>query len=146
MIYEEIAKIFKNHHSPLTIVEDELFYNGKNYIPEHCVDLAKEYKTRLIDYLNGVDMAEQIKRDDLFIKVMYFYRNIADTSNDHIEKWLEHDKEAALIFMKLTTAYEEKGWDDISVAPFNFSSGESERLQKELYENAITHFRKGTML
>lgn len=143
MIYEEISKTFENYHSPLRIVEGELFYNERNEIPEHCIQLAKEYKTRLIDYLKGEDMTQQFKRDELFMKVMYFYRNILDPSNDRIDEWLNHDKQGASIFTKLTAAYEDKGWSDISVVPFNYESVESKQLLEELYQNAIEHFRKG---
>lgn len=143
MIYQEIVQEFEKCQSPLQIVEGELFYPESNSIPEHCIVLAKEYKTRIIDFLSGKDMAQQIKRDELFIKVMYYYRNICDQSNDQIEDWLNHDNDAATLFMKLTTAYEDEGWLDISEVPFNHSTVESEILLEALYQNAIAFFKKG---
>ena len=143
MIYEEIAEIFKKHGSPLSPVENELFYEDETEIPEHCILLAKEYKTRMIDFLNGEDMTQQIKRDDLFIKVMYFYRNIMDPSNNQIEEWLNSDETAASLFTKLTSIYEQEGWNDITAVPFNYETVESKHILEEFYQNAITHFRKG---
>ena len=143
MIYREIVQEFEKSQSPLQIVEGELFYPDSNSIPEHCIVLAKEYKTRIIDYLSGKDMTQQSKRDELFIKVMYYYRDICDQSNDQIEQWLNQDHDAATLFTKLTTAYEGEGWSNISEAPFNLSTVESERLLEALYQNAIAFFKKG---
>lgn len=128
MIYKELAEIFQK--------------SGRDSIPEHCAELAKEYESRIAEILAGKDLTEQWKRDRLFINVMYFYRNIEDKSNERIEEWLDHDKDAAKLFMKLTTEYESCGWHDISIAPFNFENETSKRLLDELYVNAVEFFKK----
>lgn len=128
MIYKELAEMIKK--------------NGRDSIPEHCVELTKEYESRISEILAGKDLTEQWKRDRLFINSMYFYRNISHTSNERIEQWLDGDKEAAKLFMKLTTEYESCGWRDISTAPFNFENENSKRLLDELYVNAVEFFKK----
>lgn len=136
--------MFEKYQSPLRIVDGNLEYDEVQEIPEHLVQMAKEYKTRIIDFLEGRSMNDLYKRDELFIKIMYFYRGILDESNDHIESWLESDKEAATLFMKLTAEYEENGWLDISEAPFNYESNKSIEFMELLYQNAVAYFKKGS--
>ncbi|CEG23157.1 hypothetical protein BN1080_02101 [Planococcus massiliensis] len=142
MIYKNIIETFEKCGSPLKIVNGELFYEDNDLIPEHCVDLAKEFKTRIIDYLEGRQMNQLFKRDNLFMQIMYFYRNISDASNEHIERWLNTDSEAASVFTELTAAYESCGWDDISKVPFNYENEETILLMEKLYQNGIRFFKK----
>lgn len=142
MIYRNIVETFKNSGAALQSVEGDLFYKKTDAIPEHCTQLAKEYKTRIIALLNGENLDQQWKRDNLFLQVMYFYRNVADPSNDKIERWLNEDAGAAKLFMELTTEYENCGWLEISVAPFNYENDLTKRLMEELYQNALAFFKK----
>lgn len=142
MIYTEIIKAFENAGAALQSVEGELFYNPSDLIPEHCIGLAKEYKTRIIAILDGKDLTQQWKRDNLFIQAMYFYRNVADKSNDRIEEWMNADQEAAALFMKLTTEYENCGWQNIEEMPFNLENDTTKELAEALYQNALKFFKK----
>lgn len=136
--------MFKNYQSPLRIVDSDLVYDEVQEIPEHLVQMAKEYKTRIIDFLEGRSMNDLYKRDELFVKIMYFYRGITDESNDYIENWLNTDNKAANLFTKLTAEYEENGWSDISEVPFNYESNKSIEYMELLYQNAVSHFKKGS--
>lgn len=142
MIYNELLETFRKSGSILSTVDGELQYTDTGTIPEHCVQLASEYENRLVRILNGEDLAQQWKRDNLFNQIMYFYRNVSDPSNDRIEEWMNGDQEAAALFMKLTTGYENCGWTKIEEAPFNFENEETKRLTEELYKNALRHFKK----
>lgn len=142
MIYQELLESFRKSGSVLSTVDGEPQYTDTGTIPEHCVQLASEYESRLVQILNGEDLTQQWKRDNLFNQIMYFYRNVSDPSNDRIEEWMNGDQEAAALFMKLTTEYESCGWTNIEEAPFNFENEEAKRLTEALYKNALRHFKK----
>lgn len=142
MIYQNIIETFEKCNAPLQSVDGELFYKKTAAIPEHCIDLAKEYKTRIIAILDGQDLSRQWRRDNLFIQTLFFYRNLSDPSNDKIERWLNTDAQAAKLFMEITTEYEACGWQDISEAPFNFENETTKRLMESFYQNAVAFFKK----
>lgn len=142
MIYRELLEAFRKSGSILSTVDGELQYTDTGTIPEHCVQLASEYENRLVRILNGEDLTQQWKRDNMFIQTMYFYRNVSDKSNDRIEEWMNADQEAAALFMKLTTEYENGGWHNIEEMPFNFENETTKELTEALYQNALKFFKK----
>lgn len=142
MIYQNIIETFEKSSAPLQSVDGELFYKKSAAVPEHCIGLAKEYKTRILAILDGQDLTQQWKRDNLFIQTMFFYRNVSDPSNAKIERWLNEDGEAAKLFMQLTTEYESCGWQDISEVPFNYENEKAKELAEKFYQNAVAFFRK----
>lgn len=141
MIYRDLVETLEKNGNHLSIVGGELSYS-KNGVPEHCIQLAKEYKTRIIALLNDKNLNQQWKRDNLFLQVMFFYRNVSDPSDDKIERWMNEDQAAAKLFMQLTTEYESCGWQDISEAPFNYENDVTKKLMEELYQNALAFFKK----
>ena len=142
MIYNELLESFRKSGSVLSTVDGELQYTDTGTIPEHCVQLASEYENRLVRILNGEDLTQQWKRDKIFNQIMYFYRNVSDPSNDRIEEWMNKDQEAAKLFMQLTTEYESCGWQNIEEAPFNFENEKARELTEQLYQNAVSYFKK----
>lgn len=76
-------------------------------------------------------------------KIIDFYMcvDLESETSAKIGQWLNNDEKSALMTMKLFTLYADVGWWPYEPIDF-FESVEIDKLSKEIYERAMSYFKK----
>lgn len=141
---KQICADFQSMGSPITLDGTNLRISNPKNIYSELEELVTGNKARIIAYLKGNYSDHRYKIDQTIDKIINFIDGMQQDMNEKINDWLNHDDVALEQIMHLFVLYSHNGWrhrDFVS----NFEDGETAKLTEEIYERAMTYFRKGAM-
>ena len=122
--------------------EDLYIENPMNVCPE-VEQFIKSYKSRIVTYLKGGYSDKDHNVIQTIDKIILFM-NGEDLSNSKIQDWLNNDDQSMTIVLELIVMLSKNGWTDCKEPIANYETVETYKLSKEIYERAMSYFKRGS--
>ncbi|GAB6442074.1 MULTISPECIES: hypothetical protein [Bacillus] len=139
---KQICADVQSMGAKLVLDGDELYIENHEKIVLEVESVIKEYKLRIIKYLQG-DYSEQDHAVKQTIdKIINFFIGIEQDINSKINDWFNHDETAARLVMELTLNFSLNGWLYVKESVANYENKLTDELSQEIFNRAMSHFRK----
>lgn len=140
---KQICADVQSMGAKLVLDGNDLFIEHPEKVAPEIIDFIKSYKSRIISYLKGnyPDQDHAVKQT--IDKIINFYIGINQDMNVKINDWLNHDEDAARMIMDLTIKLADNGWSNVRDSIANFENEETDKLSQEIFNRAMTYFKKG---
>ncbi|PGW44783.1 hypothetical protein [Bacillus thuringiensis] len=127
----------------LILDENDLFIENPKKIGPEVESVIKEYKLRIVKYLQGNYPEQEHAVKQTVDKIINFFIGIEQDMNPKINDWFKDDEDAARLVMELTLNFSLNGWIDVKKSVANFENELTDKLSLNLYNRAMTYFKKG---
>ncbi|WP_423408045.1 hypothetical protein AABM38_20590 [Heyndrickxia sp. MSNUG] len=136
-----IISDFKSLGASFSVEGDELYINNPANIYPELEELAKGNKSRIVTYLKGEYSDKEHNVKQTIDKIVDFYRE-GCRIDSKINDWLQNDVEGLNLVMDLVVEFSRNGWTLVDPV-CNFENKITDEMSKEIYERAMTYFKKG---
>ncbi|WP_350300618.1 hypothetical protein [Peribacillus frigoritolerans] len=139
---KQIIDDFKSLGSPFVLENDELYIDNPENIYPELEDLAKSYKARIVAFLQGNYSDQDHAVKQTMDKIIKFYCGIDQDMNGKINDWLNYDAAGTAAVMQLLIDLNNNGWDKVTEPICNFENEVTDKLSKEIFNRAMSYFRR----
>lgn len=143
---KKIVDDFKSMGASLVLDGDELYIDNPENIYPELEELAKQYKSRIVTYLKGGYSDKDHNVKQTVDKVILFMAGVKQDMNPKIEDWLNNDAAGMAAVMQLIIDLSHNGWCDRLEPIANYETVETDKLSKEIYERAMSYFKRGARI
>ncbi|WHY75724.1 hypothetical protein QNH20_16530 [Neobacillus sp. WH10] len=140
---KKIVDDFQLMGASLVLDGDDLYIDNPDNIYPELEELAKHYKSRIVTYLKGGYSDKDHNVKQTIDKVLLFMSGVQQDMNPKIEDWLNNDPKALAGVMQLIIDLSHNGWDDCKKPNANYETPETEKISEEIYERAMSYFKRG---
>jgi len=127
-------------------MEVTLFFSSlssvENRFAPEIESVIKEYKLRIIKYLQGNYSDQDHAVKQTIDKIINFFIGVEQDMNPKINDWFNHDEAAARLVMELTLNFSLNGWLYVKESVANYENKLTDELSQEIFNRAMLHFRK----
>ncbi|KAB7675312.1 hypothetical protein [Bacillus sp. B1-WWTP-T-0.5-Post-4] len=122
---------------------NDLFIENPEKIGPEVESVIKEYKLRIVKYLQGNYSDQEHAVKQTVDKIINFFIGIEQDMNPKINDWFNNDEDAARMVMELTLNFSLNGWLYVKESVANYENELTDKLSFNLYNRAMTYFKKG---
>lgn len=122
---------------------NDLFIENPEKIGPEVESVIKEYKLRIVKYLQGNYSEQEHAVKQTVDKIINFFIGIEQDMNPKINDWFNNDEAAARMVMELTLNFSLNGWLYVKESVANYENELTDKLSLNLYNRAMTYFKKG---
>ncbi|PEQ08051.1 hypothetical protein [Bacillus toyonensis] len=122
---------------------NDLFIENPEKIGPEVELVIKEYKLRIVKYLQGNYSEQEHAVKQTVDKIINFFIGIEQDMNPKINDWFNNDEGAARLVMELTLNFSLNGWLYVKKSVANYENKLTDELSLNLYNRAMTYFKKG---
>ncbi|MEE3951638.1 hypothetical protein [Peribacillus frigoritolerans] len=139
---KQIIDDFKTMGVTFVLDNDELYIDNPENIYPELEELAKAYKARIVAFLKGNYSDQDHAVKQTMDKIIKFYCGIDQDMNEKINDWLNNDATGTAAIMQLLIDLNNNGWDKVTEPICNFENDVTDKLSKEIYDRAMSYFRR----
>lgn len=121
---------------------NDLFIENPERIGPEVESVIKEYKLRIVKYLQGNYSDQEHAVKQTVDKIINFFIGIEQDMNPKINDWFNNDEDAARLVMELTLNFSLNGWLYIKESVANYENKLTDELSLNLYNRAMAYFRR----
>ncbi|MED3355609.1 hypothetical protein P4414_10560 [Bacillus thuringiensis] len=126
----------------LVLDENDLYIENHEKIAPEIESVIKEYKLRIIKYLQGNYSHRNHAVKQTIDKIINFFIGVEQDINSKINDWFNHDEAAARLVMELTLNFSLNGWLYVKESVANYENKLTDELSQAIFNRAMLHFRK----
>ncbi|MGE6551284.1 hypothetical protein ACQKFK_20415 [Bacillus mycoides] len=127
----------------LVLDGNDLYIENHEKIAPEVEAVIKEYKLRIVKYLQGNYSDQDHAVKQTIDKIINFFIGVEQDMNPKINDWFNHDEAAARLVMELTLNFSLNGWLYVKESVANYENKLTDELSQEIFNRAMLHFRKG---
>ncbi|AUB62453.1 hypothetical protein CSW12_05125 [Bacillus cereus] len=139
---KQICADVQSMGAKLVLDGDDLYIENHEKIAPGIESVIKEYKLRIIKYLQGNYSDQDHAVKQTIDKIIKFFIGVEQDMNPKINDWFNHDEDAARLVMELTLNFSLNGWLYVKESVANYENKLTDELSKEIFNRAMSHFRK----
>lgn len=139
---KQICADVQSMGAKLVLDGDDLYIENHEKIPPEIESVIKEYKLRIIKYLQGDYSDQDHAVKQTIDKIINFFIGVEQDMNPKINDWFNHDEAAARLVMELTLNFSFNGWLYVKESVANYENRLTDELSQEIFNRAMSHFRK----
>ncbi|CCW08424.1 MULTISPECIES: hypothetical protein [Bacillus] len=121
----------------------DLYIENPEKVAPEIESVIKEYKLRIIKYLQGNYSDQDHAVKQTIDKIINFFIGVEQDMNPKINDWFNHDEVAARLVMELTLNFSLNGWLYVKESVANYENKLTDELSLNLYNRAMAYFKKG---
>ncbi|WP_406622167.1 hypothetical protein V6946_27685 [Bacillus sp. PPSBB_2] len=126
----------------LVLDGNDLYIENHKKIAPEVEAVIKEYKLRIVKYLQGNYSDQDHAVKQTIDKIINFFIGVEQDINPKINDWFNHDEAAARLVMELTLNFSLNGWLYVKESVANYENKLTDELSQEIFNRAMSHFRK----
>ncbi|PEX46130.1 hypothetical protein [Bacillus thuringiensis] len=126
----------------LVLDGNDLYIEYHEKIAPEIESVIKEYKLRIIKYLQGNYSDQDHAVKQTIDKIINFFIGVEQDMNPKINDWFNHDEAAARLVMELTLNFSLNGWLYVKESVANYENKLTDELSQAIFNRAMLHFRK----
>lgn len=126
----------------LVLDGNDLYIENHEKIAPEVEAVIKEYKLRIIKYLQGNYSDQDHAVKQTVDKIINFYIGIDQDMNGKINDWFNHDEDAAHLVMELTLNLSLNGWVNVTDPIANYENKLTDEFSQEIFNRAMSYFRR----
>ncbi|MGN4562265.1 hypothetical protein ACTFP3_29110 [Bacillus cereus group sp. MYBK5-2] len=126
----------------LVLDGNDLYIENHEKVAPEIELVIKEYKLRIIKYLQGNYSDQDHAVKQTIDKIINFFIGVEQDMNPKINDWFNHDEAAARLVMELTLNFSLNGWLYVKESVANYENKLTDELSQEIFNRAMSHFRK----
>ncbi|MGE6344106.1 hypothetical protein ACQKIY_05990 [Bacillus mycoides] len=126
----------------LVLDGNDLYIENHEKIAPEVELVIKEYKLRIVKYLQGNYSDQDHAVKQTVDKIINFFIGVEQDMNPKINDWFNHDEAAARLVMELTLNFSLNGWLYVKESVANYENKLTDELSQEIFNRAMSHFRK----
>ncbi|MCZ6942394.1 hypothetical protein EJ131_18005 [Bacillus mycoides] len=126
----------------LVLDGNDLYIEKHEKIAPEVELVIKEYKLRIVKYLQGNYSEQDHAVKQTVDKIINFFIGVEQDMNPKINDWFNHDEAAARLVMELTLNFSLNGWLYVKESVANYENKLTDELSQEIFNRAMSHFRK----
>lgn len=127
----------------LVLDGNDLYIENHEKVAPEIELIIKEYKLRIIKYLQGNYSDQDHAVKQTIDKIINFFIGVEQDMNPKINDWFNHDEAAARLVMELTLNFSLNGWLYVKESVANYENKLTDELSQEIFNRAMSHFKKG---
>ncbi|MGG2935157.1 hypothetical protein ABEO66_13750 [Bacillus pacificus] len=139
---KQICADVQSMGAKLVLDIDDLYIENHEKIAPEIESVIKEYKLRIIKYLQGNYSDQDHAVKQTIDKIINFFIGVEQDMNPKINDWFNHDETAARLVMELTLNFSLNGWLHVKESVANYENKLTDELSQEIFNRAMSHFRK----
>ncbi|EEM02024.1 hypothetical protein bmyco0002_56430 [Bacillus pseudomycoides] len=140
---KQICADVQSMGAKLVLDGNDLFIENPERIAPEIESVIKEYKLRIVKFLQGNYSDQDHAVKQTIDKIINFYIGIDQDMNKKINDWFNHDEDAARLVMELTLNFSLNGWLYVKESVANYENKLTDELSQEIFNRAMTYFKKG---
>ncbi|AMR04594.1 hypothetical protein [Bacillus thuringiensis] len=126
----------------LVLDGNDLYIENHEKVAPEIELVIKEYKLRIIKYLQGNYSDQDHAVKQTIDKIINFFIGVEQDMNPKINDWFNYDEAAARLVMELTLNFSLNGWLYVKESVANYENKLTDELSQEIFNRALLHFRK----
>ncbi|WP_272513674.1 hypothetical protein [Bacillus cereus] len=126
----------------LVLDGNDLYIENHEKVAPEIELVIKEYKLRIIKYLQGNYSDQDHAVKQTIDKIINFFIGVEQDMNPKINDWFNHDEAAARLVMELTLNFSLNGWLYVKESVANYENKLTDELSQAIFNRAMLHFRK----
>ncbi|HDR4881368.1 TPA: hypothetical protein QCR18_000571 [Bacillus cereus] len=139
---KQICMDVQSMGAKLILDGNDLFIENPERIGPEVESVMKEYKLRIIKYLQGNYSGPEYTVKQTIDKIINFFIGVEQDMNPKINDWFNHDEAAARLVMELTVNFSLNGWLYVKESVANYENKVTDELSQEIFNRAMLYFRK----
>lgn len=139
---KQICADVQSMGAKLVLDGNDLYIEDHEKISPEIESVIKEYKLRIIKYLQGNYSDQDHAVKQTIDKIINFFIGVEQDMNSKINDWFNHDEAAARLVMELTLNFSLNGWLHVKESVTNYENKLTDELSQEIFNRAMLHFRK----
>ncbi|EJR71439.1 TPA: hypothetical protein QCV70_001608 [Bacillus cereus] len=140
---KQICADIQSMGAKLVLDGNDLYIENHEKIAPEIELVIKEYKLRIIKYLQGNYSDQDHAVKQTIDKIINFFIGVEQDMNPKINDWFNHDEAAARMVMELTLNFSLNGWLYVKESVANYENKLTDELSLNLYNRAMAYFKKG---
>ncbi|WOA57317.1 hypothetical protein [Bacillus mycoides] len=140
---KQICADVQSMGAKLVLDGNDLYIENHEKIAPEVEVVIKEYKLRIVKYLQGNYSDQDHAVKQTIDKIINFFIGVEQDMNPKINDWFNHDEAAARLVMELTLNFSLNGWLYVKESVANYENKLTDELSQEIFNRAMLHFRKG---
>ncbi|AFQ16487.1 hypothetical protein P9027_02065 [Bacillus thuringiensis] len=140
---KQICADIQSMGAKLVLDGNDLYIENHEKIAPEIELVIKEYKLRIIKYLQGNYSDQDHAVKQTIDKIINFFIGVEQDMNPKINDWFNHDEAAAKLVMELTLNFSLNGWLYVKESVANYENKLTDELSLNLYNRAMAYFKKG---
>lgn len=138
---EQIIKDFESMGARFVLESGNLYIEKHENAKSELVDFAKQYKSRIITYLQGDYSKKCHSVKSTIDKIVCYMIGEDHEASSKISNWLINDYEAVQQIITLMQKFYDNGWKKFDESIANYETAETDHLSVELFERAMAYFK-----
>lgn len=139
---KQIINDFKTMGATFVLDNDELYIDNPENIYPELEELAKSYKARIVAFLKGNYSDQDHAVKQTIDKIINCFLRTDEEVNQKIENWIGDDPGSVELILTLFVELRENGWMNLKESISNFENDRTDKLSKEIFDRAMTYFRR----
>ncbi|PGU11114.1 hypothetical protein COD21_12390 [Bacillus cereus] len=139
---KQICADVQSMGAKLVLDGNDLYIENHEKVASEIELVIKEYKLRIIKYLQGNYSDQDYAVKQTIDKIINFFIGVEQDMNPKINDWFNHDEAAARLVMELTFNFSINGWLYVKESVANYENKLTDELSQEIFNRAMLHFRK----
>ncbi|MGG0645470.1 hypothetical protein ABE083_00805 [Bacillus mycoides] len=139
---KQICDDVQSMGAKLVLDGNDLYIENHEKIAPEIEAVIKEYKLRIVKYLQGNYSDQDHAVKQTIDKIINFFIGIEQDMNLKINDWFNHDEAASRLVMELTLNFSLNGWLYVKESVANYENKLTDELSQEIFNRAMSHFRK----
>ncbi|HHT7228078.1 TPA: hypothetical protein ACTZ5W_005414 [Bacillus cereus] len=139
---KQICADVQSMGAKLVLDDDDLYIESHEKVAPEIELVIKEYKLRIIKYLQGNYSDQDHAVKQTIDKIINFFIGVEQDMNPKINDWFNNDEAAARLVMELTLNFSLNGWLYVKESVANYEYKLTDELSQEIFNRAMSHFRK----
>ncbi|MED2985199.1 hypothetical protein P4311_28050 [Bacillus thuringiensis] len=139
---KQICADVQSMGAKLVLDGNDLYIESHEKVAPEIESVIKEYKLRIIKYLQGNYSDQDHAVKQTIDKIINFFIGVEQDMNPKINDWFNHDEAAARLVMELTLNFSLNGWLYVKESVANYENKLTDELSQEIFNRAMLHFRK----
>jgi hypothetical protein len=139
---KQICDDVQSMGAKLVLDGNDLYIENHEKIAPEVELVIKEYKLRIVKYLQGNYSEQDHAVKQTVDKIINFFIGVEQDMNPKINDWFNHDEGAARLVMELTLNFSLNGWLYVKESVANYENKLTDELSQEIFNRAMSHFRK----
>ncbi|MDA2478420.1 hypothetical protein ACS2TZ_13285 [Bacillus cereus group sp. Bce025] len=139
---KQICADVQSMGAKLVLDGNDLYIENHEKVGPEIESVIKEYKLRIIKYLQGNYSDQDHAVKQTIDKIINFFIGVEQDMNPKINDWFNHDEAVARLVMELTLNFSLNGWLYVKESVANYENKLTDELSQEIFNRAMLHFRK----
>ncbi|MGE7766639.1 hypothetical protein [Peribacillus sp. NPDC096540] len=139
---KQIISDFKTMGATFVLDNDELYIDNPENIYPELEELAKSYKARIVAFMKGNYSDQDHAVKQTIDKIINCFLRTDEEVNQKIENWIGDDPGSVELILTLFVELRENGWMNLKESISNFENDRTDKLSKEIFDRAMTYFRR----